>query len=100
MMVYEAGGLVRSLAGHDKDQYFIILKESGEYVDLVDGKTRKMEKPKRKNKKHVQLISRTDETLSRKLVRNEPVTNEEIRCVIRNAVRPLTDVNIRNHRGI
>lgn len=103
MIGYKAGGLVRSLAGHDKDQYFIILEESGEYISLVDGKSRKLEKPKRKNKKHVQLFSQTDESLGSKLIRGEPVTNEEIRGIIRNAVR-LTesdrDDNKRNHRAI
>lgn len=34
------GSLVKSLAGHDKDEVFFILKEEVEYVYLVDGKYR------------------------------------------------------------
>ena len=45
------GSLVKSLAGHDKDEVFFILKEEGEYVYLVDGKYRTLAGPKRKNRK-------------------------------------------------
>lgn len=37
MAGYEAGCLVRSLAGHDKGSIFIIIKEDAEYVYLADG---------------------------------------------------------------
>lgn len=53
-MTYEQGCPARSLAGHDKDQYFIILTDEGEYVTISDGKTRTVANPKRKNKKHIQ----------------------------------------------
>ena len=45
---------VRSLAGHDKNQYFIIVSDEGEYVTMANGTTRKVDDPKRKNKKHIQ----------------------------------------------
>lgn len=83
MLEYKVGYLVRSLAGHDKNHLFIIIKESGEYVYLVDGKNRTLEKPKCKKKKHVQAVYHKDETLSRKLVSHEPVTDEEIKYVIK-----------------
>lgn len=92
MIIYQEGGLVKSLAGHDKGQYFIILAECGEYVSLVDGKFRKLENPKRKNKKHIQLINLTDETLSRKLAAGETVMDEEVWKIIR--------CYERNHRAI
>ena len=47
----EVGYLVKSLAGHDKERIYVIIKEQGEYVYLADGKYRTMDKPKRKNKK-------------------------------------------------
>lgn len=92
MIRYQQGGLAKSLAGHDKDHYFIILADCGEYVSLVDGKFRKLENPKRKNKKHIQLINPTDETLSCKLAAEETVMDEEIRRIIR--------CYERNHRAI
>ena len=45
---------VRSLAGHDKNQYFIIVSDEGEYITMANGTTRKVDDPKRKNKKHIQ----------------------------------------------
>lgn len=80
---YEMGGLAVSLAGHDKDDIFIILREDGEYVYLVDGNLRRLDKPKRKNKKHIQIILRKDEDLSRKLIDGTCVTDEEIRRFIK-----------------
>ena len=40
--------LVRSLAGHEKDRLYIIIRQDEEYVWLVDGRNRTMEKPKKK----------------------------------------------------
>ncbi|MFR5601894.1 MAG: KOW domain-containing RNA-binding protein [Lachnospiraceae bacterium] len=86
-MEYKIGSFARSLAGHDKGNLFVIVKENGEYVILVDGKSRTLEKPKYKKKKHVQLVYSKDETLSRKLSGEEPITDGEIRSLIRNCKR-------------
>lgn len=83
MMAYEIGSLAKSLAGRDKDNLFIIIEESGEYVTLVDGKFRTLKKPKRKKKKHVQPIHEKDETLNKKLIDGEQVTDEEIKYFIK-----------------
>ena len=45
---------VRSLAGHDKNQYFIIVSDEGEYITMANVTTRKVDDPKRKHKKHIQ----------------------------------------------
>lgn len=81
-MFYEMGCLVKSLAGHDKDNIFVIIKDDGEYVSLVDGILRTLKKPKSKNKKHIQLINERDEALHGKLVHGEHVTDEEIKYFI------------------
>lgn len=76
MLEYKPGCLARSLAGHDKDRYFIILKEDGEYVALADGKSKTVGAPKRKKKKHIQLVKEP-------LIFKFPVTDETIRNVIK-----------------
>ncbi len=58
MVCYEAGTFVRSLAGHDKGRVYIIVREESESVYLADGRLREIQRPKRKNKKHVQPIRR------------------------------------------
>ena len=70
------GALAKSLAGHDKGDFFVIMEETDEYVLLVDGKLRPFKKPKRKNKKHIQVISKG-------LDHKEKLTDEEIRRLIR-----------------
>lgn len=47
--------IVFSLAGHDKDNVYLVLKTEGGYAFLVDGKTRKLTNPKRKSLKHIHL---------------------------------------------
>lgn len=50
------GMLASSKAGHDKDSLYVIIREEKEYVYLADGCVRTVEAPKRKNKKHIQII--------------------------------------------
>lgn len=78
MVEFKEAGLARSLAGHDKDELYIIIGVQGEYVSLSDGRKHPLGKPKRKNKKHLQLINKYDETLRRKLTEGVMVSDEEI----------------------
>lgn len=52
------GMLASSKAGHDKDSVYVIIREDGEYIYVADGRVRTTERPKRKNKKHIQLIKK------------------------------------------
>ena len=83
MAEYQAGCLVRSLAGHDKGDFFLIIKEEAEYVSLADGKLRTVSKPKRKKKKHVQISGIKDEKLAEKLMSGSTVRDEEIKYFLR-----------------
>ena len=47
------GELVRSVAGHDSGEYFLVVRREGEYLFLVDGKCRKAANPKKKKEKHL-----------------------------------------------
>ncbi len=50
---------------------------------MSDGRKHPLGKPKRKNRKHLQLINKYDETLRRKLTEGAAVSDEEIACFIR-----------------
>lgn len=52
----EIGMLAKSKAGHDKDRVYIIIEVDEAYVYLADGVIRTIDSPKRKKRKHVQLI--------------------------------------------
>lgn len=51
------GKLAISKSGHDKDKLYVIVSEDKEYVYLADGVIKSVSKPKKKNKKHIQIIS-------------------------------------------
>ncbi len=51
--------LVRSLAGKDKGQLSAVVREDEHGVWLADGKRRPLERPKRKNPRHIQPLGRT-----------------------------------------
>lgn len=55
---YKAGMLARSKAGHDAGKIYVIIDTDDAYVYLADGRIRTLGKPKKKKKKHVQLICR------------------------------------------
>lgn len=78
------GNLAVSLAGHDKGQIYLIIREDGEYVYLCDGRLKTTEQPKRKNRKHIQIIKRgVDQELAARLAKGESVRDEEIKRMIK-----------------
>ena len=52
------GMLAISKAGHDKDKVYVIIAEDDEYVYLADGRIRTADRPKKKKKKHIQIIKK------------------------------------------
>ena len=77
------GQFAVSLAGHDQNKVYIILKEDYEYVYLADGVIRLTDCPKRKNKKHIQIVKQDAPEIGEKLRNGESVMNEEIKRAIR-----------------
>ena len=47
------GSVVRSTAGHDKNRFYAVLSLRDGFVWIADGKMHRLEKPKRKNEKHL-----------------------------------------------
>ncbi|GFI61674.1 hypothetical protein IMSAG049_00835 [Clostridiales bacterium] len=66
-MEYTVGQVVYSKSGHDKGKSFIIISIEGEYLYLVDGKSRRIDKPKKKKMKHVQITGHYDQEIKAKL---------------------------------
>lgn len=59
---WEKGMLAKSLAGHDKNKIYVITELDENCVYLADGELRPLSKPKKKKKKHVQLIRKQYDT--------------------------------------
>ena len=78
------GCFATSIAGHDHNNIYVIIDADDEYVYLVDGKIRKVNNPKKKKLKHVQLIKRTDDTITGRINNKEGLSNEDIKYAIKN----------------
>ena len=73
-----------SKAGHDKGRMYLVIMDEGDAVYLADGKIRTLENPKRKKKKHLQVIKRDiDQVLMQKLINEQKLYNEEIKHAIK-----------------
>lgn len=78
------GRLCTSKAGHDKDKIYIIIEETGEYVYMSDGDLKPKDKPKKKSKKHIQIIKKTVEASLQERIRHEDdYRDEEIKRAIK-----------------
>ncbi len=70
--------LARSKAGKDKGTLYLVLERTEGTVLLTDGKRRKICRPKRKNRRHVEFLpGSANEALSGKL--REPRIDADIR---------------------
>lgn len=52
-MEFQRGLVVRSLSGHDKGGFFVVLECGSRFAVICDGKRRSLEKPKKKNLIHL-----------------------------------------------
>ena len=48
--------IVKSIAGRDAGSLFFVLATEGDFLLLADGRRRRVESPKRKRRKHVELV--------------------------------------------
>lgn len=88
------GYLAYSLAGHDKGEVYLITGEDDGCVYAVNGRSRTVDRPKRKNKKHMQVIKKAG-----RITDISSVTNEETKRLIKLYCRGIkedqSDVKVR-----
>ena len=78
----DIANLVQATAGREQGKYFFVLETDGEYLLLADGKTRRVEAPKRKSRKHVRFVADGAESVAEKIRSKEKITNSELRKAI------------------
>ncbi len=83
-MELDKSSLVVSKAGRDQGQLFYVIDTDEQFVYLADGKSRKLEKPKRKKRKHVEQGPRTESRIAEKIRNGEKVLNSELRKELAN----------------
>lgn len=72
-MEYSVGQIVKAKAGRDKDGFFVITALDGTFAYIADGKSRKVEHPKRKKLIHLAPTRTVAQGIS---------TNREIKRVL------------------
>ena len=72
----------RSLAGHDKGVLHVIVDTEDPFVYLADGKSRTIDSPKKKKRKHIQPDYEISSYIKERTEMDQPVRDEDIRKAI------------------
>ncbi|KUK12886.1 MAG: LSU ribosomal protein L14E [Moorella sp. 60_41] len=79
----QVGQLVYSKAGRDRGRPFLVWDILSERrITLVDGRLRRVGKPKIKNTLHVQPVGRVAQDIAAKRQQGQPVSDAEVRRAI------------------
>ena len=76
---FNISDVVVSTAGHDQGEIFYVIGMDDQYLYLANGKDRSLDKPKRKKRKHVQMVLRSETRVVEKLIQGDKVLNSELR---------------------
>ena len=71
--------VVVSTAGRDQGSLYYVISTDEMFLMLVNGKDRTLDRPKRKKRRHVQKVLRSETRVAAKLVSGDKVLNSELR---------------------
>ena len=71
--------VVVSTAGHDQGEMFYVVSTDDQILYLANGKDRTLDKPKRKKRRHVQKVLRSETRVAAKILSGDKVLNSELR---------------------
>ncbi|AQS57985.1 50S ribosomal protein L14 [Desulforamulus ferrireducens] len=84
------GQLVSSTQGRDTGRYYLVVSKSEDgFILVTDGEYRGIEKPKKKNPKHLKFWPQFSEKMAERLANKSKVTNAEIMAEIGELLRLL-----------
>ena len=86
--------VVVSTAGRDRGQWFYVIKEEPVFLYLANGKDRTLDKPKRKKRKHIQKVLRSETRVAEKLRNGDKVLNGELRRDLASLSREMQSDNL------
>ena len=86
--------VVETTAGRDSGHWFYVIDADPVYLLLANGKDRTLEKPKRKKRKHVQKVLRSETRVADKLRCGDKVLNGELRRDLAFLARQMQDTNL------
>ena len=71
--------VVKATAGREKGKLFYVLNVDEQFLLLGNGKDRTLEQPKRKKRRHVDKVLRSETRVAQKLRQGDKVLNSELR---------------------
>ena len=71
----------KSLSGHDRNQYYLVVKKEEQNVYLINGTTKSLDSPKKKNRRHIQIIRKLPDEVREAL--EESVTDLTVKRAIK-----------------
>ena len=71
--------VVVSTAGRDQGDWFYVIDADPIYLFLANGKDRTLDRPKRKKRRHVQKVLRSETRVAAKILSGDKVLNGELR---------------------
>ncbi len=81
--IIEQGDLVIATSGRDKSEIFLVIEVALTQAKIVNGKSRKVLSPKKKNVKHLKVIkSAVLKELAKRILGGECVGNDTVRKAI------------------
>ena len=86
--------VVITTAGRDAGQWFYVISADPVFLLLANGKDRTLEKPKRKKRKHVQKVLRSETRVAEKIRSGDKVLNGELRRDLAFLARQMQDTNL------
>lgn len=73
------GDIVISTYGHDMGEWYVVEEVLNEYVYLVNGKNKPLNKPKKKKVKHILTTQYFAENIANKIANKQNIQDAEIR---------------------
>ena len=91
---FTVSDVVISTAGHDQGELFYVIDTDEQFLYLANGKDRSLDKPKRKKRRHVQKVLRSETRVTAKLASGDKVLNSELRRDLAFHVREMQANNL------
>ena len=74
------GKVVLSIAGRDKDHYYVVVKElNDDYYLLSNGRTKTIQMPKKKKLKHMIVLEDVNDEIKASIISHDRGTNLKIK---------------------
>ena len=91
---FNIGDVVLSTAGRDQGKLFYVIGTDPAYLFLANGKDRTLDRPKRKKRRHIQKVLRSETRVAERLRLGDKVLNSELRRDLASLSQELQENNL------